>query len=217
MDKCCKDLLQFFSIEAFIFAYIAFSIWITEPRPNTLYKPAPERTWMVRTFQKRPVPDYSYMYEGINQIYKIPYIEYSYTVIEQEYDYEYLCKGYMTAYCAEECGWNYSTASGAICHYSDEWYEPTTCAIDRNYFHFGDLFMIEGKIYVAEDTGSAVKGLHWDLYFETLDEVYEYGSHYADVYSVTITDVEVEYTDGFYLNNTNKLLQLEAEHENMVG
>ena len=108
------------------------------------------------------------------------FIDVTYETVETEY----LCRGYITAYCAEECGWNYSTSSGAICHYSDQWYEPTTCAMDRSVFHYGDLFMIDGKIYVAEDTGSAVKGLHWDLYRESMDEVNYFGSHYTDVYSV---------------------------------
>ena len=116
------------------------------------------------------------------------FIPIEYIVVETEY----LCRGYITAYCAEECGWNYSTSSGAICHYSDDWTEPTTCAIDRNYFSYGDLFMIDGKIYIAEDTGSAVKGLHWDLYRESMDEVNYFGSHYADVYGVEFVKYESE-------------------------
>lgn len=107
-------------------------------------------------------------------------VEITYITVETEY----LCRGYITAYCAEECGWNYYTSSGEICHYEEAWYEPTTCAIDRSLFYYGDLFMIDGKVYIAEDTGSAVKGLHWDLYRESMSEVQWFNSHYTEVYSV---------------------------------
>ena len=103
---------------------------------------------------------------------------------------EYLCRGYITAYCncSKCCTYsNQPTASGVYPHYSDNPEEPTTCAIDPRYYHFGDLFMIDGKIYVAEDTGSAVKGNHWDLYREDHSEVQTFNSHYADVYRVKIT------------------------------
>lgn len=85
---------------------------------------------------------------------------------------------YLTAYAPEECGYNgynyptgWMTASGAICHRAD-WEnrltEPTTCAIDRSLHHFGDLFYIAefDRIFVAEDTGSAVKGKHIDLFYD---------------------------------------------------
>lgn len=92
---------------------------------------------------------------------------------------------YITAYCScSKCCWPSTniTASGVECHYSD--YEPTTCAIDRNIHDFGDLFYIDGKLYVAEDTGSAVKGKHIDLYFPDHSDVENYGSHYEEVYTV---------------------------------
>ena len=124
-----------------------------------------------------------------------------YTTLETEY----CCRGYITAYCAEECGWNYSTSSGAICHYSDDWMEPTTCAIDRQYFNYGELFMIDGRLYVAEDTGSAVKGLHWDLYYESMDEVRSFGSHYTDVYIAWFEEHSM--VTGGRLENLNYYLQ----------
>lgn len=85
---------------------------------------------------------------------------------------------YITAYAAEECGYNgynfptgWTTASGAICHradYENRLTEPTTCAIDRRLHRFGDTFYIPAfdRVFVAEDTGSAVKGKHLDLFYD---------------------------------------------------
>lgn len=109
-----------------------------------------------------------------------------------DYDYEiivteYLCEGYITAYCdCSKCCWPSTgyTASGVKTHYSEDWKEATTCAIDPRYFKFGTEFMIDGKIYIAEDTGSAVKGRHWDLYQPSHDRVASYDSHYSSVYLV---------------------------------
>ena len=103
-----------------------------------------------------------------------------YTTVETEYLGVY----FITAYCAEECGWNYGTSSGAICHYEDDPYEPSTAAIDRRIHQYGDLFMIDGKVYIAEDTG-AFSGLWIDCYVETMDEVRSWNTRYETVYSVS--------------------------------
>lgn len=96
---------------------------------------------------------------------------------------------YITAYCScSKCCWPSTnmTASGTTCHYEDNPREPTTCAIDRKLHSFGDTFYLksEGRMYVAEDTGSAVKGKHIDLYFPDHSYVQSYGSHYETVYTV---------------------------------
>lgn len=119
-------------------------------------------------------------------------LKYSYLKIS------YLCRGYITAYSDQETGYS-GTASGVTVHYSYDNTEPTTVAIDRRYFKFGDLFYIDGKLYIAEDTGSAVTGMHWDVYRETLEEVQSFGSHYTDVYTAEYTSATI----------------LEAEHRSM--
>lgn len=101
---------------------------------------------------------------------------------------------YITAYCAcSKCCWpsTNKTASGTTCHYESDPMQPTTCAIDRNIHHFGDIFYLksEGRAYVAEDTGSAVKGKHIDLYFPDHSYVQSYGSHWETVY--TLKEVEL--------------------------
>jgi 3D (Asp-Asp-Asp) domain-containing protein len=102
---------------------------------------------------------------------------------------------YITAYCPYECGYNgenfpagWRTASGEICHradWEDRYIEPTTCAIDRNYHSFGDYFYIEefDRVFVAEDTGSAVKGKHIDLFYDD-ESVEGFPTGYYEVFAV---------------------------------
>ena len=107
-------------------------------------------------------------------------------VIEEEYT------AFLTAYCAEECGWNYWTSSGEYCHRS-EWedrYEASTCAVDLNYFPYGTYFYIpsEDRVYIAEDTGSGVKGYHIDTYQDCMDDVRYYETRYDTIYVVTFEE-----------------------------
>ena len=95
---------------------------------------------------------------------------------------------YITGYTSIECGGSTMTASGATCHKGN----PTTCAIDPKLHDFGDLFYIAefDQVYVAEDTGSAVKGKHLDLYF--WDDEYNYALSITGYYEV----FAVEYVYG---------------------
>lgn len=112
-------------------------------------------------------------------------IDIYYTTIE----YDYLGRYFITAYSDEETN-SRQTASGVEVHYSDDPYEPTTCAIDRRYHGFGDLFMIDGKVYVAEDTG-AFSGLWIDCFVETMEEVHGFNTRYDAVYSVEYVENEL--------------------------
>jgi len=110
----------------------------------------------------------------------------TYTTIELDY----LGRYFITAYCPEECGGSWMTSSGATCHYSDTWSEPTTCAIDRNYHRFGEYLAIDFgdgdlKTYVTEDTGPGVRGLWIDCFVVTMDEVRAWPTGWKPVYSVT--------------------------------
>ena len=101
---------------------------------------------------------------------------------------------YITGYTSVECGGSTTTASGTTCHkassIADSINNPTTCAIDPALHDFGDVFFIEGFGYfIAEDTGSAVKGKHLDLYFWA-DE-YNYALSITGNYQV----YAVEYID----------------------
>lgn len=118
---------------------------------------------------------------------------------------------FITAYCAEECGWNYSTSSGATCHRSS-WvnrYEPTTVAIDRSYFKYGDMFYIpsEDRVYIAEDTGPGVRGLWLDTYQDDMSDVTGYNTRYETVYlcEVEYYTVNASYYDVCDLIRNNLL------------
>lgn len=101
-------------------------------------------------------------------------------------------KMFITAYCAEECGWSYSTSSGEICHRSSETdrYEPTTCAIDRSYFSYGTLFYVpsEDRVYVAEDTGPGVRGYWIDTYQDDMSDVTGYNTRYEICYTCEVEE-----------------------------
>ena len=141
-----------------------------------------------------PTPTPNPAVEFCNELSRaIESVEITYTDIE----YEYLGTFFITAYCPAECGWNgdpdnlkgWYTASGEICHraaYEDRLFEPTTCAIDPNYASFGDLFYIEefDRVFIAEDTGSAVKKYHLDLFYEDYEDVISFPTGYYTVYSV---------------------------------
>lgn len=88
---------------------------------------------------------------------------------------------YITAYNHKETGSKH-TASGATCHEGN----ITTCAADvwGGYFKFGDYIEVDGRIYRVEDTGSAVKKKHIDLYFASYSDMARYGSNYQTIYRV---------------------------------
>lgn len=88
----------------------------------------------------------------------------------------------LTAYCKCEvcCGkWiNHPTASGVM---------PTvnrTISVDTNVIPFGTEIMIDGNIYVAEDTGSAIKGNRIDVYMSDHQTALEFGVQYKEVFKV---------------------------------
>jgi len=108
-----------------------------------------------------------------------------------------LGKYYITGYTSIECGGSTTTASGTTCHkaasIADSMSNPTTCAIDPALHDFSDVFFIEGfGYYIAEDTGSAVKGKHLDLYF--WDSEYNYALSITGKYEV----FAVEYIQTTY-------------------
>ena len=123
------------------------------------------------------------------------------TVTLVDIEYDYLGYYYCTAYSPQETG-SWGTASGTTLHRADYEYrltEPTTCAIDRSLHRFGDLFYIPAfdRVFVAEDTGSAVRGKHLDLGYTDLESVWAFPTGNYEVYSVEYiyTDIELDYYD----------------------
>lgn len=87
---------------------------------------------------------------------------------------------YITAYNHLETG-SKLTASGKTCHEG----LITTCAADPRYHKFGEYLEIGGRVYVVEDTGSAVKKRHIDIYFANYKTMARYNSHHETIYRVT--------------------------------
>ena len=88
----------------------------------------------------------------------------------------------LTAYCGCStcCGkWAGSpTASGAMPRANH------TIAVDTSVIPFGTKVIINGNTYVAEDTGSAIKGNKIDIYFNSHSAALDFGVQYAEVFKV---------------------------------
>ena len=74
------------------------------------------------------------------------------------------------------------TASGKSCH---EGVITTAAADVPKYLKFGDVIEVDGRLYVIEDTGSAVKKKHVDLYFKSYKTMAKYNSNYQTIYKVS--------------------------------
>ena len=87
---------------------------------------------------------------------------------------------FVTAYNDEETNCKI-TASGGKVHEGT----ITTCAADPKYHKFGEVLEIDGRLYVVEDTGSAVKKRHIDIFFDDYKKMARYGSNYQTIYKVS--------------------------------
>lgn len=123
---------------------------------------------------------------------------------------EYLGRYFITAYSPEECGWNGSnypagwrTSTDTICHYSEDWREPTTCAIDPSVRKYGDYIMVGSpdssnkKIYHCEDCGPGVKGNWVDCFVPSYDMVVSWDTRYDSVYLVRFKTKTIEDCDMY--------------------
>ena len=87
----------------------------------------------------------------------------------------------LTAYCPCEicCGkWSQYglTASGTVPE------EGRTIAVDKHVIPLGESVTIDGVEYIAEDTGSAIKGNRIDIFFDDHQTALEFGVQYAEVF-----------------------------------
>lgn len=107
------------------------------------------------------------------------------TIIVEKKDYEEVWQALgefeLTAYCgcSDCCGvWSdedITTASGTRAS------EGRTVAVDTDVIPFGSIVSINGHDYVAEDTGSAIKGERIDIYFADHEDAVEFGRQHAQV------------------------------------
>ena len=104
---------------------------------------------------------------------------------------EPLGKYYVTAYSPQETG-SWITASGIKLHrasFENRYTDPTTCAVDPKLHKIGKngvKFYIEAfdRVFIAQDTGSAVKGKHLDLAYTDLKSVKSFPTGKYQVYRV---------------------------------
>ena len=167
------DLLLRISAFCIVFGSTLIFLRVTEPVQET-----PKEVIQVRTLQKL-IPDIE---AGAKkpEVYSAEFEE-ELEMSALFYAVEPIGRYYITAYSHMETG-SKITASGGKVHQGN----ITTCAADvPKYFRFGDYIEVGGRIYRVEDTGSAVKRKHIDIYIPELKKVKNYNSHYETIYKVT--------------------------------
>lgn len=86
----------------------------------------------------------------------------------------------LTAYCdCSKCNGKWTgmpTASGVMPKSNH------TIAVDTSVIPFGTTVVINGNTYVAEDTGSAIKGNKIDIYHDSHQAALNFGVQYAEVF-----------------------------------
>lgn len=83
----------------------------------------------------------------------------------------------VSAYCAcaKCCGKSDGiTASGTKAT------QGRTIAVDPHYYPYGTKIILNGKTYVAEDCGGAIKGNRIDLYFDSHQDALQWGVRYVE-------------------------------------
>lgn len=167
------DLLLRISAFCIVFGSTLIFLRVTEP-----VQEAPKEVIQVRTLPKL-IPDIE---AGAKkpEVYSAEFEE-ELEMSALFYATEPIGRYYITAYSHMETG-SKITASGGKVHQGN----ITTCAADvPKYFRFGDYIEVGGRIYRVEDTGSAVKRKHIDIYIPELKKVKNYNSHYETIYKVT--------------------------------
>lgn len=94
-----------------------------------------------------------------------------------EYTITYYCP------CMQCCGKTDGiTATGTLAT------EDRTVAVDPKVIPLGSEMVIEGKSYIAEDVGGAIKGQKIDIYVNSHQEALNRGRQRAEVHLVAMTD-----------------------------
>lgn len=94
-------------------------------------------------------------------------------------DYMFIGEFELTAYCpCVKCseGYGSQTATGNIAT------AEHTIAVDPNVIPYGSIVFINGKEYVAEDCGGAIKDKAIDIFFDTHEEALQFGRQKANVF-----------------------------------
>lgn len=183
-------------------------------------KDPPEYKYFTPKDFEVPLPKYQFEFKQRQKVNRLPQFDEwfemrslmanvvcSYQYIEYEYIGYYFC----TAYCPEECGFNgsnfpkgWTTSTGTICHYSDTWSEPTTCAIDPKVRKYGDYILVgdpdssDKKLYIAQDCGPGVQGKWIDCFRDNYSDMAAFPTGYFPCYLVTFKTKKFEEKGWFY-------------------
>lgn len=95
-----------------------------------------------------------------------------------EFEITYYCP------CTKCCGPN----AVGITHTGTLAQEGKTVAVDPNVIPLGSTLIIDGQTYIAEDTGSAIKGNKIDIFKDSHIVALEGGRHKADVWIVEVVE-----------------------------
>jgi 3D (Asp-Asp-Asp) domain-containing protein len=85
----------------------------------------------------------------------------------------------VTAYCpCVSCSdhWGTQTSTGTTAT------QGKTIAVDPKIIPYGSKIMFGGKVYIAEDCGSAIKNNKIDLYFDSHQDALNWGIQYHEIF-----------------------------------
>ena len=117
------------------------------------------------------------VYEYVNNT-KVGMCNYADVEVEEPKEIN-LGKFKLTAYCSCEkcCG-----KSDGITSTGTKATQGRTIAVDPKVIGYGSKVKINGKEYVAEDCGGAIKSNHIDVFFNNHQDALDFGVQYANVY-----------------------------------
>lgn len=123
-------------------------------------------------------------------VYKAPEVV---TYADENGTYEYQGEFELTAYCAcPICCGSYSNMQNPTTASGTRATAGRTIAADISIFPFGTELVINGQVYVVEDTGGAINGNRIDVFFNSHEEALIFGRQYASVFKQIKSNGDVE-------------------------
>lgn len=203
MNKQIKGIRQ---SNIIILVVVLFASYAFIAIMGQYFKDPPKQGFTPKDFEV-PLPKEEYIHYIKFRYFEMPWLNEYYEMqslmwnnLPLSYNYietEYVGRYFITAYCPEECGYNgnnypagWKTSTDTICHYSKDWREPTTCAIDPSVRKYGEYIMVgdpgssSKKIYRCEDCGPGVQGQWVDCFVPNYDMVISWNTRYENVYLV---------------------------------
>lgn len=195
-----NGLVALFLIAAYALTFYAWHIELKEKEqeakpqyftPKDFITELPPYTWT------QPIKTRYYYLPWLNEYFEFRALMLNVSLSVSYLEYEYIGRYFITAYSPEECGFNgsnypkgWTTSTGTICHYSEDWRTPTTCAIDPKVRKYGEYILVgdptseNKKLYVAEDCGPGVRGCWVDCFQPDYYSMSNFNTRYDNCYLV---------------------------------